>query len=92
MSFIKNLLTFPSRKFKEFQKDLFTKSAALDEQIGKMRMDVKRVMKERKDSEIAAENQSIQVTEELTKYVDSFVHEATEIVRSAIRFFFLSIL
>jgi DNA-binding helix-hairpin-helix protein with protein kinase domain len=78
MSFIKNLLAFPFRKFKEFQKDLLTKSAALDEQIGKMRMDVKGLTKERKDAELAAEKQSIDATDELTKYVDSFVNEATE--------------
>jgi hypothetical protein len=87
MSFIKNLLAFPFRKFKEFQKDLLTKSAALDEQIGKMRMDVKGLTKERKDAELAAEKQSIDATDELTKYVDSFVNEATEMVRSKIFLF-----
>ena len=90
MSFIKNLLTLPFRKFKEFQKDLFSKSNALDDQIGKMRTDVKRVMKERKDAETAAENQGKDVTNELTKYVDSYVNEANEIVSAQIHnLFFL---
>lgn len=82
MSFIKNLLAFPFRKFKEFQKDLFAKSAALDGQIGQMRLDVKRITKERKEAELEAEKKSIEATNELTKHVDSFVNEATEIVRS----------